>query len=158
MDWSKTKAWGWGGYYARVFLNVKGREENGIISREEFEKVRKELMEELMNAKDDRGNKMANKVFTPEEIYPECRGNPPDIMVYFDDLYWRSAGTVGHGKVHLEKNDTGPDDAVHDKFGVFVMYPGNGKLDGVSIYDFAPTLLSQLGIKAPLHMEGKVIK
>ena len=25
------------------------------ISREEFEKVRKELMEELMNAKDDRG-------------------------------------------------------------------------------------------------------
>lgn len=158
VDWSKTKAWGWGGYYARVFLNVKGREENGIISREEFERVRKELMEELRNTKDDKGNKMNNKVFTPEEIYPECRGNPPDIMVYFDDLYWRSAGTIGHGKVHLERNDTGPDDAVHDKFGVFVMYPGDGKLDGVSIYDFAPTLLSQLGIKVPPHMEGKVIK
>ncbi|MCA9375152.1 alkaline phosphatase family protein, partial [Candidatus Dojkabacteria bacterium] len=31
VDWSKTKAWGWGGYYSRIFLNVKDREENGII-------------------------------------------------------------------------------------------------------------------------------
>jgi predicted AlkP superfamily phosphohydrolase/phosphomutase len=23
VDWSKTKAWGWGGYHAHVFLNVK---------------------------------------------------------------------------------------------------------------------------------------
>ena len=25
VDWARTKAWGWGGYYARVFFNVKGR-------------------------------------------------------------------------------------------------------------------------------------
>src|SRR3712207_5516573 len=23
IDWAKTKAWGWGGYYARLFLNVE---------------------------------------------------------------------------------------------------------------------------------------
>ena len=31
VDWSKTTAWGEGGYYARVFLNVRGREPEGVI-------------------------------------------------------------------------------------------------------------------------------
>ena len=158
VDWNKTKAWGWGGYYARIFFNVKGREENGIISKEEYEKMRKKLAEEIGKARDDRGNVMNTKVFTPEELYPECNGDPPDLMVYFDDLYWRSAGTIGHGRVHLEKNDTGPDDAVHAKHGIFVKYPADEKRIEASIYDFAPTLLHTLGIEIPKHMEGKVIK
>ena len=31
VDWSATRAWGWGGYYARIFLNVEGREGQGVI-------------------------------------------------------------------------------------------------------------------------------
>ncbi|MFX1361799.1 MAG: alkaline phosphatase family protein, partial [Promethearchaeota archaeon] len=31
IDWNRTYAWGWGGYYARIFLNVEGREPQGII-------------------------------------------------------------------------------------------------------------------------------
>jgi len=31
VDWTKTRAWGWGGYYARVFFNVRGRERTGVI-------------------------------------------------------------------------------------------------------------------------------
>ncbi|MGD8623411.1 MAG: alkaline phosphatase family protein, partial [Anaerolineae bacterium] len=31
VDWSRTLAWGSGGYYARLFLNVKGREPEGVI-------------------------------------------------------------------------------------------------------------------------------
>jgi len=41
IDWTKTKAWGWGGYYARIFFNVRGREPQGIIPPEELEKERK---------------------------------------------------------------------------------------------------------------------
>ena len=29
VDWSKTTAWGEGGYYCRLCLNVTGREPNG---------------------------------------------------------------------------------------------------------------------------------
>ena len=29
IDWSQTLAWGDGGYYGRLFLNVKGREPQG---------------------------------------------------------------------------------------------------------------------------------
>ena len=31
VDWDNTLAWGSGGYYARLFLNVKGREPDGVI-------------------------------------------------------------------------------------------------------------------------------
>ena len=33
VDWSRTSAWGEGGYYSRVFLNVQGREPRGNRSR-----------------------------------------------------------------------------------------------------------------------------
>jgi len=37
VDWSRTRAWGWGGYYARVFLNVEGREPEGVIPPDKYE-------------------------------------------------------------------------------------------------------------------------
>ena len=158
IDFKNTIAWAAGGYYARVFLNVKGREPQGVISREDYEKVRDEIIDKLEAMTDPDGKNIGTRAFKPQEVYKVCRNIPPDLIVYLGDLHWRSIGSVGFDSIYTFENDTGPDDAVHDKFGVFVMYPGNGKLDGVSIYDFAPTLLSQLGIKAPLHMEGKVIK
>jgi predicted AlkP superfamily phosphohydrolase/phosphomutase len=162
VDWSKTKAWGWGGYYARVFLNVKGREKNGIIDLENYEEERNKLIQKLKAIPDINGNKMATKVFKPEELYGNLHGDYPDLMVFFDDLYYRSAGTVGHGTQYLLENDTGPDDAVHDWNGIFIGYDKNKrlnkKLEGLKIYDVAPTILSLLGIPIPDDLDGSPIK
>ena len=122
VDWSKTIAWGWGGYYARVFLNVEGREAKGVIKKEDYEHYRDELAEELRKIKGPNGEKWNTKVFKPEELYPEVNGDPPDLIVYFDDLYWRSAGTFGWNSMYLRENDKGPDDAVHDWNGIIVVY------------------------------------
>ena len=43
IDWSGTTAWGEGGYYSRVFLNVRGREPEGTIAPEDYERVRDDL-------------------------------------------------------------------------------------------------------------------
>ena len=37
VDWEKTKVWSEGGYYARVFFNVKGREPQGVIEPADYE-------------------------------------------------------------------------------------------------------------------------
>ncbi len=37
VDWSRTRAWGTGGYAGRVFLNVAGREPQGIVPQEAYE-------------------------------------------------------------------------------------------------------------------------
>ncbi len=162
VDWSKTKAWGWGGYYARVFLNVKGREKNGIIAPEDYEAEREKLIKKIIAIPDINGNKMATVVYKPDELYEKLTGDYPDLMVFFDDLHYRSAGTVGHGTKYLLENDTGPDDAVHDWDGIFIGYNKNikigRKLDGIKIYDVTPTVLDLFNIPIPSDMDGVPIK
>ncbi len=162
VDWEKTVAWGWGGYYARVFLNVKGREEHGVVEPADFEKVRDEIVEKIRRIRGPNGEEWETMVVKPEDIYPECRGDPPDLMVYFDNLNWRSAGTLGQGNLYLPENDTGPDDAVHDVMGLYIYYDPKedhgGKVEEMNIIDVAPTLMRAMGLRVPEDMEGKPLR
>lgn len=123
VDWERTVAWGEGGYYGRIFLNVRGREPQGIIPPERYGAVREELAEKLAAIPDEAGAPLGTRVLLPERIYRAVSGIPPDLIVYFGDLKWRSIGSVGWGAVHLHENDTGPDDANHALYGVFIAAP-----------------------------------
>lgn len=161
VDWSRTTAWGSGGYYGRLFLNVRGREPQGTIPPEEYATVRDEIASKLEALPDHTGQALATRAFRPEAIYRETKGIAPDLLIYFGDLDWRSVGSIGSGNIYTFENDTGPDDANHAQYGVFIFYdpenPGGGRrIADVSIYDIAPTLLSQMGQPIPQEMIGKV--
>jgi predicted AlkP superfamily phosphohydrolase/phosphomutase len=171
VDWDKTTAWGWGGYYARIFFNVKGRESNGKIPMGKFHTVREDLKRKLLTIEGPQGQKFDNKVFCPEDLYDESNGSKPDLIVYLDNLSWRSAGTIGHNTFYLSENDAGPDDSVHWMDGVSILYkrdrvnhssnPSNGnkiKLNNLSIYDVAPTILDIMNSPIPAKMQGKVVE
>src|SRR5438309_9566928 len=163
IDWSRTKAWGDGGYYARVFLNVAGREPNGTIAPGDYEKVRDDLTAGLKAIPDENGHEIETQVFRPEELYKEVHGVAPDLIVYFGALFWRSVGSVGDGKIHTFENDTGPDGANHAENGIFLFRPANGRLpdgrriDGLGIIDIAPMILQLFGLPVPKDMEGKAL-
>jgi predicted AlkP superfamily phosphohydrolase/phosphomutase len=151
IDWTKTRAWGWGGYYARIFFNVKGREAQGIIEPSSYEKEKKRLAEKILEIEDREGNAMGNQVFEPESLYHGAIGDMPDLMVYFGNLDWRSAGTVGHEGLYLSENDTGPDDSVHSMDGVMMVYDprrdlGAREIRGADARHIAPILLRALGL------------
>ena len=122
VDWSRTRAWGWGGYYARVFLNVEGREPQGIIPPSRYHDELEALAEDIRNIRGPGGEEWATRVVAPRDIYERAEGDVPDLMAFFDDLSWRAAGTMGYPSAYLEENDTGPDDAVHDWRGVGIFY------------------------------------
>ncbi len=160
VDWSRTKVWAWGGYYARVFFNVEGREPQGIIPAADYEKERDELISQLLKIRGPQGEEWETKVIIPQEHFPVLNGEYPDLMVYFDDLYWRSAGTIGYSSPYLLENDTGPDDAVHAQEGIYILYDPCSSLRGrrdADILDIAPTLLSYFGLPRPDEMRGKII-
>ena len=154
VDWSRTVAWGEGGYYSRVFLNVRGREPNGTVAPEDYERVRDDLARRLEAIPDEQGRPLGTKVFKPEQVYDAPEGIPPDLIVLFGDLRWRSVGTVGgpDGVLTFE-NDTGPDDANHAQDGLLIMagpgVPATGRREGMHLLDVAPTVLELLGL-APL--------
>ena len=160
IDWSRSRAWGWGGYYARLFLNIEGREIQGIIPPEDYERERDALAEKLLTVKGPEGEEWKTCILKPQEYFEETRGDYPDLMVYFDDLFWRSAGTLGHKTKYLLENDTGPDDAVHAQDGIYILYdpqiPRKKRKDA-HILDIAPTILHAMGIPVPDDLGGKVI-
>jgi len=161
IDWTRTKAWAWGGYYARVFLNVEGREPQGVIAPEDYEKERDALLAELKALRGPKGEAWATEVIKPQEFFEELEGEYPDLMVYFDDLYWRSAGTLGHGTMYLPENDTGPDDAVHAKHGIYILSdPKDGRTArrDADILDIAPTVLDLMGLPVPERLKGRALR
>ena len=160
IDWSRTVAWGDGGYYGRLFLNVKGREPQGVVEPSRYEEVRDELITKLEAAPGPDGQPLGTKVHKPQDVYPEVRGVAPDLIVYFGDLGWRSVGSVGNPSLFTYENDTGPDGANHDRDGVFVMTgaPGQptGRVEGLKLVDVGPTILSLYGIDATEALPGAV--
>jgi predicted AlkP superfamily phosphohydrolase/phosphomutase len=162
IDWSRTVAWGDGGYYGRLFLNVKGREPQGIVEESRYEATRDELIDRLEAMPGPDGEPLGTKVYKPQDVYPEVRGVAPDLLVYFGDLRWRSVGAVRAGtvaEVFTYENDTGPDGANHDRTGVFVMAgaPGqrSGRVDGLSLVDVGPSILKLYGLEAPEGAVGR---
>jgi len=70
---------------------------------------------------------------------------------------------VGHPSVWTHENDTGPDEANHAQYGIFLMaeardllagdgYDRGEKREGLSLYDVAPTVLNAFGIAPPPGM------
>ncbi len=122
IDWEHTIAWAWGGYYSRVFINLKGREEKGVIDPKYYEETIKQLKNDLERIRGPNNEQWRNMVYTPSELYTRVEGDAPDLMVYLDDLWWRPAGTIGWDTNYLPENDRGPDDAVHDWNGVLAIH------------------------------------
>jgi predicted AlkP superfamily phosphohydrolase/phosphomutase len=162
VNWSKTRAWGSGGYYSRVFLNVQGREPNGVIPPAEYEKVRDELSAKICAIPDDKGKPIATRAHKPQQVYRATKNIPPDLIVIFGDLNWRAVGSLGLDALHTFENDTGPDDANHAQMGMFIYHDpkrnlGGRELKGLQLYDVAPTVLREFGMDVPSDMIGKVI-
>ena len=89
-----------------------------------------------------------------QELYRTVTGVPPDLIVYFGDLHWRSVGSVGLGSLYSFDNDTGPDEANHDWHGIFILNTLGcragprpaGYQEGLRLYDVGPTILNLFGL------------
>ena len=166
INWSRTRAWGEGGYYGRIFLNVEGREPSGIVPASQADVLRQQLKEELENLGDAEGRPIGTRVVLSNEVYRRVRNVAPDLSVFFGDLYWRSSGMVGSGKIHTRENDTGPDGANHDWDGIFMMAEGKDlenaniavePMAGLRLLDVAPTILETYGVPPFAGIQGKAI-
>lgn len=158
VDWSKSRAWGNGGYYARIFLNIQGREPQGIVPPDQRDEVRQELAALLSSLSLPDGTEIFNQVVWPERHYRRVYGLAPDLLVFFGGLQWRSIGTVGYDQTWLFGNDTGVDEANHTRNGFYVL-AGRRVPKGVrrraSILDIAPTVLRWIGLTVPDDLTGR---
>jgi predicted AlkP superfamily phosphohydrolase/phosphomutase len=161
VDCSKSKAWS-AGHVGRIYVNLKGREEEGSVSESEYDSLLTELTGKLSEMKDDQGKELETKVVRRNDIYfGEFVDFGPDLVVLFDDGQWNVNPAVGMNSLFSYETNLGSDRAALAPFGFFAMTgPGigaTGEQTGVTIYDMAPTVCRLMGIPIPPNMEGRTL-
>lgn len=83
VDWDETKAYTGGFYNGQIFINLEGREPNGVVPKEDYEEVRNNIIEDLKQLEDpETGEKVVENVYTKEELYDgEKMDELPDIII-----------------------------------------------------------------------------
>jgi predicted AlkP superfamily phosphohydrolase/phosphomutase len=162
VDWSKTKAWAWGGFYSRLFINVKGREPQGCVEPGDVDALLEEIRAKLLAVKGPKGETLQHKVYRSNELYENPQGDVPDLLIFWGDLFWKVAGTVGYNQLYIDQDDRGLDYGVHDWHGVFIKQNpgklGTGQKDGIRIYDVMPSVLKDFGLPVPPDARGTSIE
>ncbi len=166
FDWSRTRACVLhAGIYGFLYLNLKGRQPDGIVEPEDFEGLRSEIRGRLLDAKckDRNGNTMTifPEVHTTEELYGCSRKEypwMPDLMLVPTDGLAVVKKIRGSSPVRWVP--LGRLEGTHRLGGVFVAHGPtirkNRKIDA-HIADIAPTILAGLGERVPKDMSGKVL-
>lgn len=159
VNWNQTRVWSEGGYHARIFFNVQGREPLGAIPPGEYENFQNQMKARLEGLEDDKGQLLNPLVLRPKDVYRNLRNVAPDLIVHFGGHYWRSIGTVGHVQLYVEGKEAGSDGCNDSQEGMFVLAAPNcplgGEYGGARLLDIAPTLLDLAGYEIPESMQGR---
>jgi predicted AlkP superfamily phosphohydrolase/phosphomutase len=160
VDWSSTRAYGLG--INGLYLNLKGRERDGIVEPgEERETLLKELKERLEAVNDYGGERVIRGVYRSDRIYQgTATAFAPDLIIGYARGYRASWATcLGDltEDVVLDNDSAWSADHCADALEV----PGvlfcnrliGGKLP--SLVDIAPSILAEFGIPTPPQMVGK---
>ncbi|HEU0295889.1 MAG TPA: alkaline phosphatase family protein [Anaerolineales bacterium] len=97
VDWNRTRAYAVG--LNSIYLNVQGREGQGIVNAESVESLLTDIKEQLSDWKDANGNFVVHKIRMKHEIYsgPYTRLGP-DLLVGYASGY-RASPETGLGKI-----------------------------------------------------------
>jgi len=167
IDWTKTKAFTLG-EYGGIYVNLRGREDQGTVPPQEYDRLRDEIAAKLLNLRDpDTGEAVIRHVYRREEIYSGAYvEEAPDLILDWDYAYdcRERVGTAHQGMFESEATYIPFADykktGVHRRHGTFLMYgsPARpGCVEGARLMDIAPTLLHLLGIPVPDDMDGHVL-
>ena len=156
IDWKKTKAFsmGTGGH---IYINLKGRESKGTVTFEEYQELRKFIIETLQNVKDPKnGKKIFERVYSKDEIYDGKYSNiAPDISVLPSEGYFTLYKEHFISPSFLMGASVSGN---HTLYGIVMMMGGNIKkgkeVKGMRIWDVPAIILKIFDIDNS-YMDGK---
>ena len=171
IEWEQTTAYPVG-HFSDIFINVRGRQPDGIVEPgREYEDLRELITEKLLSEfiDPDTGENVVARVYKREELYHgKYLEEMPDLVIG-----WR-----GYKYLRMFNYPPADDDAIiwtipptrsllwdrtggHRPEGIFLAIGPNIKsgleIKKPDITDIAPTVLYQMGVPIPGDMDGKVL-
>ncbi len=161
VDWSKTRAYALG--LGNIYVNLKGRERQGIVSPgEEYDSLCRTLQEELPKIVDpETGERAVHAVYRREEIYRNF--DPavvPDLRVTNTPNYrvsWQTS-LGGAPEFLFETNEkawSGDHCSLDPSFVPGLLLSNRRLRSDPDMLDLAPTILDLLGLPPSEELEGR---
>jgi predicted AlkP superfamily phosphohydrolase/phosphomutase len=161
VDWSRSVAFSKGNY-GQIYVNLKGREPNGIVADDQYDAVRESIIKRLSALKHTpTGEPFVGQIFRREDIYNgPLVGDAPDIAFLPTDMRHLPLGNADFTSNKFMVDAFGIS-GCHRMNGVMIA-SGNGIARGhafelARIYDMAPTLLYMADQSVPDDMDGRVL-
>ena len=164
FDWSRTKAFV--GFHSDLWLNLEGREPNGIVPESEADAVLQEIADALVQLEDPAtGQRVIAGAHRREEIFTGPHAHlAPDLIL---DT-WSAGYRVAPGREASEDVVISPEalagvreswSADHRPLGIFVAAGPrfeHGSSSELDLYDVCPNVLALLGAGVPEGLRGQV--
>ncbi len=160
VDWGRTRAYALG--LGSVYLNVRGREADGIVAPDEASRVGDQLARRITGLVDsERGVVAVRGAHARAQLYAgPFADEAPDVVVDFAAGYrvsWETAlGGVPEGVFGDNLRKWGGDHIVDPALVPGVLFLSRPfRPDGASLLDLAPTILDAVRVPATATLEGR---
>ncbi|MCH1770979.1 MULTISPECIES: alkaline phosphatase family protein [Metallosphaera] len=159
INWGKTKAYYGGGGLIRI--NLKDREEAGVVYPKEYQKLVRYIVKNLEDLKDDDGESIFTGIYMRDTPASDRQG---DIELSIRDYYSLSSNVDHENEIDTVKpysTSTG-DHGFYRKEDLYGVILGigpkiaRGKKIKAKIVDIAPTILKIMDVQGS-KMEGRVL-
>ena len=163
VDWSRTVAFSKGNY-GQIFINLRGRETNGIVEPgPEYDSVMRQIIEKLRGLVDPETHQgLIGPIWRREDLYTGPHSEQsPDIQFLPSDMANKPLGTLDltSNKFITPVYGNSGDHRMHGiMLGRGPELRRGARVEGARIIDYAPTILHSFGAEVPSDMDGRVLE
>jgi predicted AlkP superfamily phosphohydrolase/phosphomutase len=159
VDWAKTRCWSIGNS-GKIYINLKGRETQGIVEPDDYDELLDELRDRLSGIQDKGNRALGVQLLKREEInFGKYEEYGPDMFMHIHEAPWNTNDRVGYGlgQIFAPDQQEDFDGEYNGVYGYFAIsgsdVPAIGELSDVSLLSIAPTVMEALRMEIPAHME-----
>jgi predicted AlkP superfamily phosphohydrolase/phosphomutase len=162
VDWTRTRAYGIG--FNSIYLNLRGREANGIVAPADADATVAEIAEQLLAFTDPaNGKRIVRRVFRGKDAFHGPRvAEAPDLVVGYDVGYGASdQTTLGEVTAEVIADNTSRWSGNHlmdpEVVPGVILTNRQIKGDGYNLVDVTATILAWYGLPPSEGMSGRSI-
>jgi predicted AlkP superfamily phosphohydrolase/phosphomutase len=164
IDFRKSKVYlrGHSIPFGAIYLNLRGREPEGIVREADREALRNRLISDLESAGEDVGGDLKIMAYKPEEIYKgRFTEMAPDVIFVANNLRCIVSEEASWDKIFRMEAFSSRHTGSHRMEGIFMAngpdIKNGGRIKRINIVDVMPTVLSLARIPIPDDIDGRVL-
>lgn len=156
IDWRNTKAYF--GIDKGIWINLKDEYPEGVVDRKDYDKIRSEIQQGIMEIKSiDTNKKIFESVLMKEDFDGKYSNEMPDLLTVLKDFEYMPNERMSIDVVKPWNSTPG----MHNLYGILIAKGNsikeNAKIEGAELKDVAPTILYDMGIPLTKEMDGKIL-